>query len=55
MSDNELQEATNFVYRITNILEDEFKHIEKYLSREFIEILYKEREELIDEEQRRGV
>ena len=55
MSDNELQETTNFIYRITNMLEDDFKHIEQYLSKEFIEILYKEREDLIDEEQRRNI
>lgn len=54
-SNNEIQETTNFLYRIKNILEGDFSHIEHLLSDEFKTALFNECEKFIDEENKRGI
>ena len=53
ISDFSIEDLTNFCYRITNILEGDFMHIEEYLSEEFKQALYKEREKWVDESNKR--
>ena len=48
-----IEDLTNFCYRVTNILEGDFMHIEEYLSEEFKQALYKEREKWVDESNKR--
>lgn len=55
LSNNDIQEVTNCLYRVTDTIFETFSHIEKHISKELKDLLLLEREKFVEEENKRNM
>jgi len=53
LSDNEVTETTNCLYRVLNTIESDFLHVKDFLSQEFRDKLSDELYKFVEEENKR--
>lgn len=55
ISNNDLTEVTNCLYRVTDTIFETFSHIEQHISKELKDLILLEREKFVAEENKRNI